>query len=84
MTNIGELDAKRLSFEGADVASAYVCGSIKYKPHFQLALSGFDGTITLSSNLYGSPRDRELVDAFLAEVEDELDKGRQQAPRGYA
>ena len=72
MTNLGDLDAKRLVFEGCSVASTYVCGSIKHKPHFQLALSGFDGTITLSSNLYGSARDREKVDAFLAEVEEEL------------
>jgi NRPS condensation-like uncharacterized protein len=73
MTNIGDLDARRLSFEGTAVTSAYVCGSIKYKPHFQLALSGFDGTITLSSNLYGTAEDRKRIDAFLAEVEDELE-----------
>ena len=74
MTNIGEIDAKRLVFEGCSVASAYVCGSIKYKPHFQLALSGFDGTITLSSNLYGSEEDRNRVDVFLAQVEEELSR----------
>ena len=72
MTNIGEIDARRLVLEGSSVESAYICGSIKHKPHFQLALSGFGGTITLSSNLYGGPRDREIVDAFLLEVEEEL------------
>ncbi len=72
MTNLGEIDAKRLVFAGSRVASAYVCGSIKYKPHFQLALSGFDGTITLSSNLYGSEEDRNRVDVFLARVEREF------------
>jgi NRPS condensation-like uncharacterized protein len=73
MTNIGEIDATRLRFEGTAVVSAYVCGSIKHKPHFQIALSGFDGTITLSSNLYGTPQDRKRIDAFLSEVENELD-----------
>jgi NRPS condensation-like uncharacterized protein len=72
MTNVGELDVGRLRFEGSSVESAYLCGSIKHKPHFQMALSGFDGTITLSSNLYGSAEDRERVEAFLAEVAAEL------------
>jgi NRPS condensation-like uncharacterized protein len=72
MTNIGELDSSRLRLEGAVVESAYMCGSIKHKPHFQLALSGFDGTLTLSSNLYGNREDRKTVQAFLEEVEEEL------------
>ena len=72
MTNIGEIDAKRLAFEGTAVVSAYICGSIKHKPHFQMALSGFDGTITLSTNLYGNAEDRRRTDAFLSEVEAQL------------
>jgi NRPS condensation-like uncharacterized protein len=72
MTNIGELDSKRLRLDGSRVVSAYACGSIKYKPHFQMALSGFEGTITLSSNLYGDEEDKRRVEAFLAEVELEL------------
>jgi NRPS condensation-like uncharacterized protein len=72
MTNIGELDSKRLAFEGTRVESAYICGSIKHKPHFQLALSGFDGTLTLSSNLYGSEKDLKKIEAFLGEIEEEL------------
>jgi NRPS condensation-like uncharacterized protein len=75
MTNLGELDSRRLAFEGVPVASAYVCGSIKYKPHFQLALSGFDGTITLSSNLYGNAEDRRRIESFLADMEAELGAG---------
>jgi len=72
MTNVGELDSERLAFAATRVESAYVCGSIKHKPHFQMALSGFAGTITLSSNLYGSLEDRASVDSFLADVEGEL------------
>jgi NRPS condensation-like uncharacterized protein len=75
MTNVGELDSQRLSFKGSPVESAFLCGSIKYKPHFQLALSGFDGTLTLSSNLYGSSKDRQRIDSFLQEVEGELGLG---------
>jgi NRPS condensation-like uncharacterized protein len=72
MTNIGELDSKKLRLDGSRVVSAYACGSIKYKPHFQMALSSFDGMITLSSNLYGGEDDERRVEAFLAEVELEL------------
>ncbi len=72
MTNIGELDSNRLSFKGSPIQSAFLCGSIKFKPHFQLALSGFAGTLTLSVNLYGSPEDRRMIDSFLQEVNEEL------------
>lgn len=72
MTNIGELDSKRLVFADTRIESAFECGSIKYKPHFQVALSGFDGSITLSSNLYGNEKDRVIIDAFLREMEEEL------------
>lgn len=72
MTNIGELDSRRLSFAGPSITSAFVCGSTKYRPYFQLALSGFDGTITLSSSLHGGPGDHERIESFLREVEEEL------------
>jgi NRPS condensation-like uncharacterized protein len=72
MTNIGEIDSSRLAFDGARVGSVYICGAIKHKPHFQVAVSGFDGTLTLSSNLYGTAADRAQVEAFLASVEKEL------------
>jgi Uncharacterized protein containing a NRPS condensation (elongation) domain len=73
MTNIGELDSRRFRFGDVEAESAYVCGSIKHKPHFQLALSSFAGAITLSTNLYGDAEDRRRVDAFLAEVANELE-----------
>jgi NRPS condensation-like uncharacterized protein len=72
MTNLGEMDSKKLAFEGTRVESAYMCGSIKHKPYFQLALSGFAGTLTLSSNLYGSEKDMKTIEALLREVEGEL------------
>jgi NRPS condensation-like uncharacterized protein len=72
MTNIGVLDDKKLFFKKASIKSAFLCGSIKYRPHFQIALSSFAGTITLSSNLYGSLQDYNAITCFLAMVEDEL------------
>jgi len=41
MSNIGVIDSRRLSFDDVPVASAYITGSVKYSPLFQLALSTF-------------------------------------------
>ena len=51
---------------------AFLCGSIKYKPYFQLAMSSYDGQLTLSANLYGSAVDRDRIRSFLDEIEAEL------------
>jgi NRPS condensation-like uncharacterized protein len=72
MTNIGVIDEERVSFAGSRPSDAFICGSIKYKPSFQLALSTWRDEITLSSNLYGGAIDRRRIEAFLADVEAEL------------
>jgi NRPS condensation-like uncharacterized protein len=72
MTNVGVLDPARLGFGGLRPSDAFLCGSIKYKPHFQLALSSYQGALTFSSNLYGSADDRERVSTFLEEIEQDL------------
>lgn len=72
MTNIGILDEKKLVFKGSKVENAFVTGSIKYRPHFQIALSSFADTITISSNLYGSRQDQEIMTRFLSKVVEEL------------
>jgi NRPS condensation-like uncharacterized protein len=69
MTNIGILDADRLAFGGQRPVDAFMSGSIKYKPYFQLAMSSYDGAITLSVNQYGTDADRTNIAAFLAEIE---------------
>lgn len=72
MTNVGILDADRISFGDLRPCDVFMCGSIKYKPHVQLALSSYGGELTLSSNLYGSSGDRECIMSFFDEVEREL------------
>ena len=54
MTNIGILDPARIAFGDRRPSDAYLCGSIKYKPYFQLAMSSYDGEITFSVNQYGA------------------------------
>jgi NRPS condensation-like uncharacterized protein len=76
MTNIGIIDSQKLVFSDTAVKDAYLCASIKYRPHFQMAFSSFNNTITLSSGLYGSAADRKTVSGILEEVADELPGGR--------
>ena len=83
MTNVGVLDAGRMSFGDARPCDAFMCGSIKYKPHFQLAMSSYDGELTLHSNLYGDATDKARVLSFLEDVERELSApagGREETP----
>ena len=73
-TNIGIIDSQKLVFKGSKIENVFMCGSIKYRPHFQMALSSFQNTITLSSNLYGSREDKEAIRKLLIEVVNELPK----------
>jgi len=73
MTNIGVIDHKRLYFKDAPIINSFMCGSIKYRPHFQMALSSFKNRITFSSNLYGSRKDRKNILHFYSLLDRELD-----------
>lgn len=71
-TNIGVLDRSRLVFGKVETTGAYMTGSIKYAPYFQLAVSTYDNQPTLSVNLYGTAADRALISRFLDGIVDEL------------
>ncbi|MGA2577580.1 MAG: hypothetical protein ABSH24_16290 [Bryobacteraceae bacterium] len=72
MTNVGILDAARICFGNLRPRDAYLCGAIKYKPHFQLAISSYAGELTLSANLYGSVSDRDRILSFFDAIAAEL------------
>ena len=71
-TNIGIIDEKQLAFDNSDIVEAYMTGSIKYNPYFQLAISTFDNVATLSVNLYGTQSDKNKVNIFLDKFINEL------------
>jgi NRPS condensation-like uncharacterized protein len=78
MTNVGILDAAQISFGELCPYDAFLCGSIKYKPYFQLAMSSYKDELTLSVNLYGSASDQDRVLSFFDEIDGELpDEGSQ-------
>jgi NRPS condensation-like uncharacterized protein len=72
MTNVGILDPDQVSFGDLRPHDAFLCGSIKYKPYFQLAMSSYEGELTLSVNLRGSANDRDRILSFFDEMEAEL------------
>ena len=72
MSNIGVIDSKRLSFDGTLVTKAYITGSVKYCPLFQLALSTFRDEVTLSAAFHGTQADQEKISRFLKSIDDEL------------
>lgn len=71
-TNIGIIDERQLAFGDIDIIEAYMTGSIKYDPYFQLAVSTFDNVATLSVNLYGTQSDKDKVNIFLDKFINEL------------
>ena len=71
-TNIGIIDSEKLVFQGSPVKDAYMCGSIKYRPHFQLALSSFANKMTFSVNLYASQQERDTIAKFLQQLDKEF------------
>jgi NRPS condensation-like uncharacterized protein len=72
MTNVGVLDSAQISFGDLRPRDAFLCGSIKNKPYFQLAMSSYDGELTFSINLSGSTSDRDRILSFLSEIDAEL------------
>ncbi len=75
MSNIGVLDEKRLAFDGIPAKSAFMSGSVKYRPYFQLAISTFRNELTLSAAFHGTRKDQEKIRRFLEAVDRELPAG---------
>ncbi|RFZ80691.1 hypothetical protein DS742_01575 [Lacrimispora amygdalina] len=71
-TNIGIIEKNRFYFDKLKIKNAYMTGSVKYSPYFQLAVSTFDNKPVLSVNLFGSETDRNNISAFLDQVVLEL------------
>lgn len=74
LTNIGIIDKNRLTFDSTYVEDAFITGSIKYYPYFQLALTSFNDSITFSICVYGSERDKQEIENFFSLLEQEFPK----------
>ncbi|WP_309447924.1 WS/DGAT domain-containing protein [Clostridium sp.] len=76
MTNIGIIDKNKLIFDGLNIKDTFICGSIKYKPYFQIAVTTFDNEITLSINFCGTESDKIKITEFLSIFDNELTIGK--------
>jgi NRPS condensation-like uncharacterized protein len=65
MTNIGIIDEVRLSFPGSTIGYAYVNGSIKRPPYFQIAVSTWKGRPAFTVNQYCTEGDLPKIGRFL-------------------
>ena len=72
MTNIGVIDAGKLTFAGTRVQDAVVTNAIKYRPHVQVAASLFRDRLTFSTNLYGDAHDQDTLRRLHAAIDAEL------------
>jgi len=72
ITNIGIIDSRRLKFDKILIKDAFVTGSIKYPPYFQLALTSYNNSITFTVNLYASEIDIDLIHKFFIMLDNEL------------
>lgn len=72
LTNIGILDKNKLIFGESAIKDAYMTGSIKYVPNFQVSVTTFDNQATFCINLYGTEGDRQKVKKFLSDFNAEL------------
>jgi NRPS condensation-like uncharacterized protein len=71
-SNLGVLDENRLRFGETEADDVFMTGAVKYVPYFQIAVSTFKGTSTLSCNLHGTENDRRWIESFLKDLTDEL------------
>jgi NRPS condensation-like uncharacterized protein len=71
-TNLGIVSNKLLRFEDAAIENLYLTASIKSSPFFQLTVSTYNDSCTLSCNIYGADCDKKWVECFLEDVCSEL------------
>jgi Uncharacterized protein containing a NRPS condensation (elongation) domain len=72
ISNLGVLNKEKLNFGKNEMTGAFMTGSIKYNPFFHISVSGFDNTLALSINLYGTKKDRKKISGFLDYMVSEL------------
>ncbi|MCL1632630.1 condensation domain-containing protein [Sporolactobacillus sp. CPB3-1] len=68
MTNIGIINDKALQFHGLEVLDAYISGSIKYAPFFQVAVTTYKKQMTFCTNFHGTEEDHQFLDDFVNKI----------------
>ncbi len=71
-TNMGKLDAVKLTFRGAAVTDAFFVTAAKPVPYFQLTISSFGERCTLSSCTCAGEKDLSVITELLDEICEQL------------
>lgn len=72
ITNLGIVDAKRVSFHGLKTIECFLTPSLKKAPNFQLAVSTYQENIMLEVNMMVSKSEQEGITEFLREFREIL------------
>lgn len=70
VTNLGEIDKKRLLFDAAPHA-AHLIVPAAFPPYFGIGISGFDGTLTITTVVF--PDTEVIIGNFIDKLIEELD-----------
>lgn len=79
-TNIGEIHPDQLRFKDCPVLRCYLSGAFRKAPDFQLTVSTYQNTCTLSSSFIGSPKHSAIVKTILHAIKQELLTWSKEAP----
>lgn len=74
MSNIGVLDAQKLSLCGVLPKDGYLSGAVKYKPFVLLSATTLQEVLTLSMCCKGNAADRNTVEHFFDLLEESMKK----------
>ena len=72
LTNIGYLGGESYTFDGHDLADAYISASAKYKPTTAICFFTVADKIVFTQPLRGNEEDRKISQKLLDLIEDEL------------
>ncbi|MCH5191730.1 MAG: hypothetical protein J1F23_06145 [Oscillospiraceae bacterium] len=73
MSNIGILEADKLSLCGNEPTDGFMSGAVKYKPYVLLSATSFRNVLTLSMCVRGNDEDKAIVEKFFDLMEKNLD-----------
>ena len=72
-SNLGVLDQTKFCFGDLAVEDAFLSTAVKNPPYFQVSISTYENCCTLTSSMYGTEGDRNIVANFLARMRNELE-----------
>lgn len=64
MSNIGILEADKLTLEGHEPTDGFMSGAVKYKPYVLLSVTSLRKELTLSMCVRGNDEDKKIVEHF--------------------